>query len=389
MYVLQKSARAIFAFVMCVAIIVCVGTSKIEAFPSSSTVSPPSLSAESAVLIDALSGTVLCEKNAHIRMAMASTTKIMTALVAVEKGELDKVVSIHPSAVGVEGSSIYLYAGEKMTLRDLLCAMLLESANDAAAAIAIEVGGSVEKFCDMMNAKAKELGLTDTHFTNPHGLFDEEHYTTAYELAKITREALRNTDIKKIVSTKKMTIKPIEGNVRVLFNHNKMLSMYEGAIGVKTGFTKKSGRCLVSAAEREGLTLIAVTINAPDDWNDHKKLLDTGFDNFEAVPLTKAGKVCYMLDVTGGDAVSVPLVYADTLSATLKKGASERLTCVVETYNRFEFAPVKAGKIMGRAIFYLDGERIAETDLVCAADVNATSDRNDEGFFDKIKNIFS
>ncbi len=386
MYILKKSARTVVAVLMCILILVSLCASQTYAHPSFS-VDIPTLSAKSAVLIDASSGQILCEKNAHSRMAMASTTKIMTALVAAQNAELDKVVSVHPSAVGVEGSSIYLFAGEKMTLRDLLCAMLLESANDAAAAIAFEVGGSIEGFCDMMNQKAKELGLSDTHFTNPHGLYDEEHYTTAYELAKITRAALKDEDIKTVVSTKKMTIKPIEGNVRVLHNHNKMLSMYEGAIGVKTGFTKKSGRCLVSAAERDGLTLIAVTINAPDDWNDHKNLLDAGFNNLEAVPLTKKGKVCYMLGVMGGDAENVPLVYADTVSLSLKKGAREKLRCVIETYNRYEFAPVKAGKIMGRAVFYLDGEKIAETDLVCATDVNRVEIH--EGLFDKIKNIFS
>lgn len=383
---IKKLIRTVIAALVCLAVIACLFKSKAEAV-SFLLLNTPDVSAKSAVLIDASSGKILCEKNAHDRMAMASTTKIMTALVAAENAELDRTVSVHPSAVGVEGSSIYLYAGEKMTLRDLLCAMLLESANDAAAAIAIEVGGSVERFCDMMNSKATELGLCDTHFTNPHGLYDEAHYTTAYELAMITRAALANEDIREIVKTKKMTVEPIEGNVRVLYNHNKMLSLYKGAIGVKTGFTKKSGRCLVSAAERDGLTLIAVTLNAPDDWNDHTKLLDAGFDAFEAVPLTKAGKVCHSLGVMGGDRESVPLVYADTLSLSLRKGASQKITCTVETYNRYEFAPVTAGKIMGRAVFYLDGEKIAESNLVSAADVSHAEAQ--DGVFDKIKNIFS
>ena len=235
---------------------------------------PPSLSAQSAVLIEARDGEILCEKNAHTKMAMASTTKIMTALVAAESGKLQRVVSVNAAAVGVEGSSIYLYAGEKMTLCDLIAAMLLESANDAAAAIAIEVGGSIDGFCDMMNKKAKELGLKSTNFKNPHGLYDEEHYTTAYELALIAREALKNEVIRKTVATKKLIIEPVEGSARALYNHNKLLSMYEGAIGVKTGFTKKSGRCLVGSAVRDGLELISVTLNAPDDWNDHKKLFD-------------------------------------------------------------------------------------------------------------------
>ena len=349
-------------------------------------ITAPSLSAESAVLIDASSERIICQKNAHSPMAMASTTKIMTALVAAECYELDQEVSVSAEAVGVEGSSIYLFAGERMTMRDLISAMLLESANDAAAAIAIEVGGSIEDFCDMMNERAKKMGLTSTHFKNPHGLFDEEHYTTAYELAKIAAEALRNEEIKEIVSTKKITITPIEGNVRVLYNHNKMLSMYEGAIGVKTGFTKKSGRCLVSAAERDGLLLIAVTLNAPDDWNDHKKLLDTGFDSFLSLPLTKAGKVCHMLDVVGGDAYSLPLVYKDTLNVTLPKEESERLRCVIELYNRFEVAPIRAGKTVGRAAFYLGDELVASTELIVGSGANRVQNQN--SFFDWLKNIF-
>ena len=383
MYTSKKSARIFLALIL----IVCTALFLCSASARPSYTETPALSAKSAVLIDALTGNILIEKNAHSRMAMASTTKIMTDLVAAELGQLDKVVSVHPSAVGVEGSSIYLFAGEKMTLRDLLSAMLLESANDAAAAIAIEIGGSIPAFCDMMNARADELGLSDTHFTNPHGLYDEDHYTTAYELARITREALKNEDIKSIVATQKMTIKPIDGNVRVLRNHNKMLAFYEGAIGVKTGFTKKSGRCLVSAAERDGLTLIAVTINAPDDWNDHKALLDKGFECFEALPLTKSGKVCYMLDVMGGDATSIPLVYKDTLRATVKKGSKNKILCVIETFNRYEFAPLAADKVMGRAIFYLDGEKVAQTDLISLTEVNIR--KSDEGLFSKIKNIFT
>ena len=279
--------------------------------------SAPSLSAQSAVLIDASSNTVLCEKNANERMGMASTTKIMTALVAAECSDLEKVVSVSANAVGIEGSSVYLYAGEKMTMKDLICAMLLESANDAAAAIAIEVGGSVEGFCDLMNDKASELGLSDTHFTNPHGLYDEEHYTTAYELAVIASQALKNDTVREIVSTRKLTVSAIEGNTRVLYNHNKMLSMYEGAIGVKTGFTKKTGRCLVSAAERDGLCLIAVTLNASDDWNDHTKLLDLGFENFHRVTLVQKGDICHMLPIMGGTEQFTPLVSSATISLTL------------------------------------------------------------------------
>ncbi len=319
-------------------------------------------------------------------MAMASTTKIMTALVAVEAGKLDRVVSVSAEAVGVEGSSIYLYAGERMTLCDLIAAMLLESANDAAAAIAIEVGGSVEKFCDMMNAKAKELGLRDTNFKNPHGLYDEEHYTTAYELALIAREVLANEVIAKIVATKKMTVEPVEGSLRVLYNHNKLLSMYDGATGVKTGFTKKSGRCLVGSATRDGLELITVTLNAPDDWNDHKRLFDFGFDNFSVTPLAKKGEVCYMQGVMGGDKETTPLTYAEDLFVTVSKGDGERISHTVETFNRYEFAPIPIGKTAGRAVFTVGGEVIAEVALVTSSAVKKAP--KPEGIFAKILNFF-
>ncbi len=347
----------------------------------------PSLSAESAILMCGDGSTVICGKNADKRMAMASTTKIMTALVAARNFDLQKEVKVDAAAVGVEGSSIYLYAGERMTMEDLLYAMLLESANDAAAAIAIAVGGSIDGFCDMMNDCARELGLSDTHFTNPHGLYDEDHYTTARELAIIAAEALSDPTVKKIVATKKHTITPIEGNVRVLYNHNKMLSRYDGAIGVKTGFTKKSGRCLVSAAERDGFVLIAVTLNASDDWNDHTKLLDTGFENFERVVFASKGNFNYSLPVTGGVDDHVILSNTDELSAILPKGNAKDAECVIETVNRFEFAPVKPNQVGGRVSYIIDGKIIASSDLVFISGTEKLE--NKEGFFEKIKNIFS
>ena len=385
MLMFKKIVRIVLCVSLVLSLLISASAKQIPKIPTS--VPAPSLSAESAVLIDASNNAIIHEKNAHARMAMASTTKIMTALVAAENCDLDKAVSVSADAVGVEGSSIYLYAGEKMTMRDLLSAMLLESANDAAAAIAIEVGGSVEGFCELMNEKAAELGLTDTHFKNPHGLYDEEHYTTAYELSVIASAALCNEDIKEIVSTRKMTITPIEGNTRVLYNHNKMLAMYEGAIGVKTGFTKKSGRCLVSAAERDGLRLISVTLNAPDDWNDHKKMLDLGFDTLESCVLAQKGEVCHKLMVMGGKESHVALLCADTVSVTLPKGSSERILRVTETYNRYEFAPIKVGKTIGSVTFYLDGKKIASAELIAGTEVERNSDSGN--IFDKMRNIFN
>ena len=244
-----------------------------------------SVSARSAALYDPASKCFLYTKNADTRLPMASTTKIMTALVAIENADLDKSVSISDDAIGTEGSSLYLKRGESMTMRELLMGLMLRSANDAAAAIAYEISGSIEAFAEKMNEKAYQIGALNTNFTNPHGLDDSSHYTTAKDLAIIAAEALRNETFLNIVSTKKYIIKNSDGEARLLTNHNKLLNLYDGAIGVKTGFTKKSGRCLVGAAERDGTRLISVTINAPDDWNDHKALFDYGFLKLKSVPL--------------------------------------------------------------------------------------------------------
>ena len=313
---------------------------------------PPSLSAQSALLMEAESSSVVCKKNAHSRLPMASTTKIMTALVALELAAPDTVISVDKRAIGTEGSSIYLCEGEELTLEELLYALMLESANDAAVAIAIGVSGSEEAFVDAMNEKATSLGLCDTHFANPHGLDAEAHYTTAYELAVIAREALQNPLLKTIVSTRKTTI-PHQNTdgVRLLVNHNKMLRLYDGCIGVKTGYTQKSGRCLVSAAERDGVTMIAVTIDSPDDWNDHTKLLDFGFSNYRSVELCPADfHLC--LPVVGGTDTYVMLGVTQNVSVTLPSGSGvieQTIECP-----RHIFAPAKEGDVCGQMLFFCD-----------------------------------
>ncbi len=328
-----------------------------------------SISARSAVLIDADSHQILFEKNSRERMGMASTTKIMTALVAAECFDLKKEVTISEEAVGIEGSSVYLYKGEVLTMEELLYALLLQSANDAAAAIAIAVSGSIDAFAVLMNEKAAELGLSDTHFTNPHGLYDEEHYTTAYDLSLITAHLLNNDILRQIVSTYKKEL-PIDSNCnsRLLVNHNKMLKLYDGAIGVKTGFTKSTGRCLVSAAEREGLTLISVTLSAPDDWNDHKRILDHGFSLYESVLIAKAGEFTYNLPLTGGEKDYLPLTNSHDIRLTLPKIRGE-LSCSVEAVHRFEFAPIMRGIELGRVIYSYDGVS-ADSPLISAQSIS-------------------
>ena len=296
------------------------------------------MSARSAILIEAHDGNVLFEKNSREKLGMASTTKIMTALVVSQSCDISEQVTIDARAVGIEGSSIYLRAGEALTVEQLLYALLLNSANDAAVALALHVSESVEAFSDKMNQKAEELGLCDTRFVNPHGLYDDGHYTTAYDLAMITKAALENETVKKIVSTYKTTIPSSDGNgVRVLVNHNKMLRLYDGAIGVKTGFTKKTGRSLVSAAERDGLLLIAVTLNAPSDWNDHTLMLDYGFENYARVTLFSAGEFCYALSISGGVESFVTLTNISDISMTLKKKTTlqkQRSKRIADSYAR-------------------------------------------------------
>ena len=340
--------------------------------PLSVSASAPSLSAQAALLLDADSGKVLHERNAHTRLPMASTTKIMTALVVVEHLDPAAMVCIDARAVGIEGSSIYLYEGEWLSVEQLLLGLLLESANDAAVALAFAVCDDVEAFAELMNQKAAALGLKDTHFQNPHGLDHEQHYTTAYELGLIASAALSHPVLRRIMSTRRATIPLCDMNApdaaqdasskgtpeaipvgqRVLLNHNKMLRYYDGAIGVKTGFTKRSGRCLVSAASRDGLTLIAVTLNAPDDWNDHTQLLDYGFSKYERVTLCQAGEFQALLPISGGVEEYVMVTNLQGASITLPRNHATP-ECRIELPH-LTFAPVADASRHGQLVFLCD-----------------------------------
>ncbi|MCC8435993.1 D-alanyl-D-alanine carboxypeptidase [Brevibacillus sp. M2.1A] len=253
---------------------------------------PPGLSAEGAALIDVESGRILYSKNGTKKMRIASLTKTMTAIVAIEMGKLDAQITVPPQAVGVEGSSIYLKNGEKLTLEELLYGLMLRSGNDAAVTIATHIGGSVPGFTYLMNEKAAMIGMEHTNFTNPHGLDDSnQHYSTPEDMAKLSAYALHNPVFRQIVSTK---VKDIswEGEQwdRRLLNKNKMLHLYNGADGVKTGYTKLAKRCLASSATRNGRQLATITLNASDDWNDSAKLMDWGFANYPLQELVKKGQ---------------------------------------------------------------------------------------------------
>ena len=233
------------------------------------------ISAQKAILVDGATGRVIYEKDADSRSLIASTTKIMTALIICEQCNVLDRMRIPKEAVGIEGSSMYLREGEVLTLQELLYGLMLHSGNDAAVALAIYCGGTVEGFAQLMNDKARVLGLTGTHFENPNGLDSPAHYSTAADLATLTAYAMKNPIFAKTVSAKNVTL-----GARSLRNHNKLLWRVEGADGVKTGFTKAAGRILVSSATRNDRRLVAVTINAPDDWNDHASLLEAGFSRF-------------------------------------------------------------------------------------------------------------
>ncbi|MBR7101162.1 MAG: D-alanyl-D-alanine carboxypeptidase [Clostridia bacterium] len=328
------------------------------------------VSAHHCALVEAETGDLVYEYDGNTKAPMASTTKIMTAVIALENGKLDKRVTIPREATGIEGSSIYLKEGETLSLEELLYALMLESANDAATAIAIEIGGSVDNFVEMMNHKAKELGLFSTHFTNPHGLDNEEHYTTACDLARLASYAMKNPVFEEIASTKKRIIPLSDDGSRVLINHNKLLRLYDGTIGVKTGFTKRSGRCLVSCAERNGIKLICVTLNASNDWNDHKALLDFGFTQYERIMLADSGDYTVSLNLINGEKGSVLCSNYDSLSVTLKKGVRDGIRAVTE-YDRLLSAPIKKGDRVGQVVFYQGDSKIGECPLYALESVRS------------------
>ena len=356
------------------AILLAISLSICLCVPTYASVTELSLSAHSALLMDASDRSVLFEKNAHIPMGMASTTKIMTALLTAERLAPEKIITVPPEAVNVEGSSVYLCVGEMLTVEQLLCALMLASANDAATALAIAVSGSVENFADEMNQRAKELGLKNTHFVNPHGLSHKEHYTTAYDLAMLSAAALENKTVARIAAMQTATIPqgvtsevPGGATTRYLVNHNKMLRTYDGALGLKTGFTKATGRCLVSAAERDGLKLIAVTLDAPDDWRDHTAMLDYGFLTYERVTLCPAGAFSYQYPVTGGAEDYVTLVNTQPLILTMPR-TREKESYAVSSHQRFEFAPIRRGDTMATLTVTV-GKRSASSPLAAACEL--------------------
>ena len=316
----------------------------------------PSVSARSALLMDAATGRVLYEKDADRQSLIASTTKIMTGLLTAESGRLSETVCVPPEAVGIEGSSLYLKEGERLTVEQLLYGLMLQSGNDAAVALAVTLAGSVEEFVTRMNQRAAELGLSCTHFANPNGLDDDGNYATARDLGRLAAAALQNETFRQVVSTKEYSF-----GDRHLTNHNKLLWRYDGAVGVKTGYTKAAGRLLVSAAERCGRQLIAVTINAPDDWNDHAAMLDYGFSQMTTENLLSDGAALGVVPVIGGTAALCRCSVKGDITCGLLPWEQLELTVLLP---RFVFAPVTAGTHAGWVEARIDGAVVGRAELV-------------------------
>ena len=333
-------------------------------------------SASAYAVLAADTGVLLDAAQENQRMPMASTTKIMTGLLAAEDEDIDRIITVPASCAGVEGSSMYLQAGEKLPLRDVLYGLMLCSGNDAAECIAAVCGGR-ETFVARMNERAAQLGLQDTHFDNPSGLDGETHYTTAYELAKLAAAALQNETFAQVVASKSYT-----AGTRTMVNHNKMLRLYDGAVGVKTGFTKTAGRCLVSAAQRDGRTVIAVTLDDGNDWNDHADMLDAAFAQMYTEQWAQAGDAAVKIPVQTGTKRTVNAVYASDLTHALLEGEQAELQL---SSVPFLYAPVEQGTVCGYARVVCGGAVLCETELLCGSTAELDTAQEDTSRMERFR----
>lgn len=338
------------------------------------------VSAGGVMLMDARTNKVLYAKTAHEKLPMASTTKIMTAILAIESGNLDALVTIPKEAYGVEGSSMYLRLGEQISLRDLIYGLMLVSGNDAAVAIAIHVGGSLAGFAALMNAKAEVLGAHNTHFVTPNGLHDQEHYTTAYDLARIASYAMQNETFREIVGT--TYYRTTTGEItRTVKNKNKILWEYEGGNGIKTGYTTAAGKCLVFSAERDGILLVGVVLNCPDMFPAAKRLLDYGFETYKPETIVAAGDEIARIRVSGGKKNALALAAKEDIIILVKDGDSTTVRTVVKLAEQAQ-APVAQGDGLGTLEVWEDGHILAQTELVAAEAVESAA------FSDYLERLF-
>lgn len=354
----RRMAAAVFAIV----ILAATTSSAVSATPAAGLTAPaaaaaaPEVSAESSILTEACSGTVLFEKNADSKMLIASTTKILTALVVLERCGMDDPVRIGDDFPVIEGSSMYLKPGETLKVGDLLYGLMLASGNDAAVALALHTAGSIEAFSKLMNDRAAQLGCTQSHFVNPHGLDADGQYSTARDLALIAGEAMNHATFRQIVSTKFITVAG-----RTLKNHNKLLWSCPGTLGVKTGYTERAGRTLVSCAERNGMRLICVTLRASGDWQDHSSLYQWAFNEYRSVRVTPESLPADTIPVVSGTKTAAAVRTAESYALVYR--ASENVALSWEL-RKFAYAPVSAGAAAGSAVITKDGKVIKTIPLV-------------------------
>ena len=318
------------------------------------------------IVMDVRTGRILFRDNIYTKLPMASTTKIMTALIALENIPLNKKVTINPQAVGIEGSSIYLESKEKIKAIDLIYGLMLQSGNDAATALAFEISGSTEAFVNLMNTKALKLGAKNTNFTNPHGLYNKDHYTTAYDLALITREALKNPIFKKIVKSKYWLAD--RNGYKHFSNKNKILDLYTGGDGVKTGYTKASGRCLVASATKDNMQFIAITLNDGDWFNTAINLLDRCFSEYKSHCVFNRGDPIKNIKIQKGSKTHLILEAADDLILPMHMDKQERILSVISGPDKL-VAPITKGEKIGKISTYKNGELINVTPLIAKENI--------------------
>ena len=317
--------------------------------------SAPEIQAASAVVM-ASDGQTLFEKDADRQMLIASTTKIMTALICVEHASLDETVTPQAAHCAVEGSSMYLKPGEAYTVRELLTGLLLASGNDAALTLADHVGGSEKAFVRLMNQKAQMLGLSNTHFSNPHGLDAGGHHSTARDLARLMLACMENPDFRELTRTVSAEI-----HGQYFLNHNRLLSDCPGCIGGKTGYTRAAGRCLVSCCEREGMRLVCVTLSDPDDWKDHRKLYDRAYADYRMLDLSE--HCCFEVPVVSGSKRVLRAMPEEGQSLIVPRNQSVSLRAELP---RFVFAPIKKGDTAGSVSVIIQGKPVADYPLYFA-----------------------
>lgn len=343
-------------------------------------------SADCACMINGTTGEVVFSKNMDEQHSMASTTKIMTAIIAIEQCDMEEKVTVSRNAAYQEGSAAYVRENNVIAMKDLLYGLMLNSGNDAAVAIAEHISGSSEAFAELMNKKAEVLGLTNTHFMNPNGLDNPEHYTTAYELAMIAKYAMENEDFREIVSTRTYQATPDNSTETLYFsNHNKMLKNYEGSTGIKTGYTRATGRCLVSSAERDNMEFIAVTLGDPNDWKDHSEMLDYAFAEHYPKQVVREGMKVKIAEIDGN---KYNMVAKEDFTVPLKERGKTEIEVVTHIAENLD-APINEGEKIGYLDILCNGQSAGRVDVVSESDIgNIDKMQLKNSFLERLTGVF-